>query len=130
MGLLRRESVLPLNGQVQFGDALATDYPDWATGEERVVFNSQVIAVATRGDVDGNVQIEVWKEPVQEDLEGLEVLDVEIQLIGDIAHFGNALAGDLHEVRLGRGWYQIRVLVVPVDSCPSIVRFIVKTAHS
>jgi hypothetical protein len=49
MPLIRREDVFPLYGQVQLGDPFAADYPEWETGEERVVFTDQVVAVATRG---------------------------------------------------------------------------------
>jgi hypothetical protein len=125
MALLRRESVLPLHRQVQFGDALADDYPQWETGEERAVFTTQVIAVATRDDQQGDVQVEVWTDPIGEELEGTWILDAEIQLVGETAQFGNAVAGQLFDIALGPGWYRVQVLVTPTDIEPSLVRFIV-----
>ena|ERR671910_3804890 len=126
MTLLRTESVHPLHGQVQFGDALAEDYPQWETGEETAVFDAHTIVVATRGDEAGDVRVEIWIEPTEEELEGLEILDTEVQLVGDMAQFGNLVAGQLFDVDLNRGWYGVRVLVAPTDAEPSLVRFIVK----
>lgn len=126
MALLRSESVQPLHGQVQFGDALADDYPQWETGQERAVFNTQTIVVATRGDWEGDVQVEVWIEPTGQNLEGSEILDAEVQLVGDVAKFGNLVAGQLFDVGLRRGWYRVRVLVAPTDVEPAVVRFIVQ----
>lgn len=126
MALLRSESVQPLHRQVQFGDALADDYPQWETGQEKAVFNTQTIVVATRDDWEGDVQVEVWIEPTGQKLEGSEILDAEVQLVGDVAQFGNLVAGQLFDVGLRRGWYRVRVLVAPTDDEPAVVRFIVQ----
>jgi hypothetical protein len=122
--------VQPLHNQVQFGDALAEDYPQWETGEERAVFDTHTIVVATRGDQEGDVKVEIWIEPTEQELGGLEVLDTEVQLVGDMAHFGNFVAGQLFDVSLNRGWYRVRVLVDPTDAQPSLVRFIVQPSEA
>jgi hypothetical protein len=124
MTRLRSESVLPLNRQIQFGDAMSADYPDWETGQERVVFTDQQVAVATRDDRAGDVQVEVWMEPVDLELEGELVLDTEVQLIEGLAKFGNGLAGQHYDVRLRPGWHRVRVCVAPMNVEPAIVRFV------
>lgn len=126
MALLRSESVQPLHRQVQFGDALADDYPQWETGHESAIFDAQTIVVATRDDWKGDVQVEVWIEPTGQKLEGSQILDAEVQLVGDVAQFGNLVAGQLFDVGLRRGWYRVRVLVAPTDVEPAVVRFIVQ----
>ena len=112
---------MPLYAQVQFGDSLAADYPQWETGEEGVVFTTQVIAVATRRDQDGDVRVEVWTEPVE--VAGTQIiLDTEVQIIEGIARFGNELAGQLFDLPLRPGWHRIRVLTS--EPRPSVVRFV------
>lgn len=124
MTLLRRESVLPLYRQVQFGDAVSGDYPDWETGEEKAVFTDQQIAVATQDDRAGDVQVEVWIEPVGKELEGSQILETEIQIIEGRARFGNGLAGQLFDVSVRPGWHRVRVLVAPTEVEPTVVRFV------
>ena len=63
-----------------------------------------MLAVATQGDEEGDVQVEVWTEPVGEKFGGVQVLETEILLTGDVVRFGNMIAGDLHDVHLQRGW--------------------------
>jgi hypothetical protein len=124
MPLIAREDVFPLNRQVQLGDLSASDYPEWVTGEEKAVFTAQMVAVATQGELDGDVRVELWTEPVGQELTGEEVLETEIQLVGDVVRFGNTVAGDVHDVSLPRGSYRVRVLVSPTNDPPSMVRFI------
>jgi hypothetical protein len=124
MALVRRESVMPLHRQVQFGDSMADDYPQWETGEEKAVFTSQLVAVSTQADQAGDELVEVWIEPIDEELEGFQILDTEIQLVEGMGQFGNGLAGQLYEVELRPGWYRMRVLVAPTELEPSVVRFI------
>jgi hypothetical protein len=125
MPLIGREHVFPLFAQVQLGDPLAGDYPEWETGEERVVFTDQVVAVATQGDEEGDVQVEVWTEPMQDDF-GVPILETEVQLTSDALRFGNVIANDVHDVHLPRGWFRVRVLVAPSEGPPSLVRFVLK----
>jgi hypothetical protein len=127
MSLLRRERVAPRYAQIQFGDALATDYPEWVTGEEAVIFTTQTIVVATREDRFGDVEVEVWKEQVGTEVGGTQILEIEIQLIGETAHFGSFVGGQLYEVPLSRGWHRVRVLVEPEGQRPSVVRFALRS---
>ena len=97
MSLLRREWVFPLYAQIEFGDALAHDYPEAVTGEEALIFTTHRIVVATREDRFGDVEVEVWKEQVGTEVGGTQILETEIQLIGETARFGNLVGGQLYE---------------------------------
>ena len=79
MPLIRKEKVFPLYAQIEFGDALAQDYPESVTGEEAVLFNTQTIVVATREDRFGDVDVEIWTELVGADITGTQILEIEIQ---------------------------------------------------
>jgi hypothetical protein len=60
MAVTRRFRVLPLYHQVEIRDATDdVDCPQWETGEEPVLASAQCIVLATRSDLDGEVEIEV-----------------------------------------------------------------------
>ena len=130
MPLIRKEKVFPLYAQIEFGDALAQDYPEWVTGEEAVLFTTQTIVVATREDRFGDVEVEVWKEQVGTEVRGTQILEIEIQLTGETAHFGSFVGGQLYEVPLSRGWHKVRVPVEPDGERPSVVRFVLHSVDA
>jgi hypothetical protein len=67
MSTVRRFQVLPLYHQVEVRDAGDVDYPQWETGEERVLASVQCIVLATRSDLEGDVAIEVRIDAGPED---------------------------------------------------------------
>jgi hypothetical protein len=57
---VHRFTVCPLYHQVEVRDADDdVDRPPWETGEERVLVSAQCIVLATRSDLQGDVEIEV-----------------------------------------------------------------------
>ena len=56
MTLLVRVEVTPFYGQVEISDPSKRDYPQFETGQERVVAIPECIAVVTRGDFEGKVR--------------------------------------------------------------------------
>jgi hypothetical protein len=57
---IHRFTVVPAYRQVEVRDAADdVDYPQWETGEERVLVSAQCIVLATRSDLQGDVEIEV-----------------------------------------------------------------------
>ena len=116
MTVLGRFEVLPLQGQIDIRDPAGSDYPQWETGEERAVSTAQVVAVATRGDIDGRVTVEVRQGP-GDIPEGVAIaFDGELLLSGDDAVVGNYLAGEEHRLSLGPGWHRVTVYVQPPDA--------------
>jgi hypothetical protein len=95
--LLLQCSVWPYFHQVELGDPLVADYPQWQTGEEPAVAIETSVAVATRPDSQGGVvELEVWSGPA----EPLPVLrwDGHIVRQGEKAVVGNTEGDDLHAV--------------------------------
>jgi hypothetical protein len=119
---LLRCSVRPYYAQIEFSDPSAPDYPQWATGEELAVATETSVAVATRPDVDGEVEIEVWMGPAQP-LPAL-LWEGEIDLAGDAAVVGNTVGNDLHLVEVGRGHRHLQAWG-DVSPRPSRVAFVV-----
>jgi hypothetical protein len=65
---IRRFRVFPLYHQVEIRDATDdVDYPRWETGEERVLASAQCVVLATRSDLEGEVDIEVCFDTDMED---------------------------------------------------------------
>ena len=46
------------------------------------------------------MQVEVWTQPVGEKFGGVQVLETEILLTGNVVRFGNIIAGDLRDLHL------------------------------
>ena len=46
------------------------------------------------------MEAEVWSQPVGEKLGGVQVLETEILLTGDVVRVGNMIAGELRDVHL------------------------------
>jgi len=113
---LGRFAVLPLHAHIDIRDPATDEYPQWVTGEEAVVATSQCIAVATRGDVDGRVVVELaLDDGATIDPGWRQVFEGELLLTGDDVVVGNYVAGEAHVVRVGRGNHRVRVLTRPLD---------------
>jgi hypothetical protein len=118
--VLGRFDVLPLYNQVHIRDPRSTDFPQWETGDEPVVADSQCIAVATRSDVAGPISVEVRSGDSAEDLEGWGLLfDGELLLTGDTVVVGNYVANEIYPVTVGQGWHRVRVWGSPAGERPS-----------
>jgi hypothetical protein len=123
MAVTRRFRVFPLYQQVEIRDATDdVDRPLWETGEERVLVSAQCIVLATRSDLDGEVEIEVRVGAGLEDEAGGQLLfDGELLTTGQGSLVGNSLT-ELHHVGLPIGWHPIRIYAEP---CNNPARFTV-----
>ena len=114
MAVTHRFRVFPLYHQVEIRDA--TDDVDrslWETGEELVLAAAQCIVLATRSDLDGEVEIEVRIGAGPEDQGAGQLLfDGELLTTGQGILVGNSLT-ELHHVGLPIGWHPIRVYAEP-----------------
>jgi hypothetical protein len=123
-GLLKRLNVLPLYGQVVIECEDASDLPMPETGTERVVATAQSILVATRGDQDGDVTIEVYAGTAAPTV-GELVFDGELNCPTPKLVVGSSLANALAAVDLGQaGWVPVKVYVAPAEA-PSRVTVMV-----
>jgi len=121
--VLARLSVAPLYGQVVVEREGASDLPVPETGQERVVATTQSLLVATRGDQDGDVLIEVRRDGVVDDGLGTQVFEGELSFSSPRLVFGSSLGGELGSVDIGRtGWVALKVYV---DSSEAPSRVIV-----
>ena len=106
--------VFPLYHQGEIRDAADdVDRPLWETGEERVLASAQYIVLATRSNLEGEVEIEVHVGAGLEDQGGEQLLfDGELLTTGQGILVGNSLT-DLHHVGLPIGWHPIRIYAEP-----------------
>ena len=114
MAVTRRFRVFPLYQQVEIRDATDdVDRPLWETGEERILASAQCIVLATRSDLEGEVEIEVSVGAGLEDQAvGQLLFDGELLTTGQGILVGNSLT-DLHHVGLPIGWHPIRIYAEP-----------------
>jgi hypothetical protein len=106
----RRFRVFPLYHQVEIRDATNdVDGPHWETGEERVLASAQCIVLATRSDLDDEVEIEVHVDASRNDSAAGQLLfEGELLTTGQGILVGNSLT-ELHHVWLPIGWHPIRI---------------------
>jgi hypothetical protein len=114
MSRASRFCVVPLYHQVEIRDAAeGIDYPQWETGEERVLASAQCIVLATRSDLDGEVEIEVRVSAgLNAPTAGQLLFDGELLTTGQGILVGSSLT-DLHHVGLPIGWHPIRIYAEP-----------------
>jgi hypothetical protein len=110
MGAVHRFRVSPAYAQVEIRDATDdVDYPRWETGEERVLVSAQCILLATRSDLQGEVEIEVRLDADVEDHPAGElVFQGELLTTSQGILVGNSLT-NLHHVPVPIGWHPIRI---------------------
>jgi len=114
MAVTRHFRVSPAYAQVEIRDAPDdVDRPLWETGEEPVLASAQCIVLATRSDLDGEVEIEVRVGADLEDSTAGQLLfDGELLTTGQGILVGNSLT-ELHHVPLSIGWHPIRIYAEP-----------------
>ena len=89
MTLLASERIHPYYAQVAFSDPAKPDYPDWGARDAPIVATSSCIAVGTRPDHLGDVDIEVWLgAPDDEALMGAPKWTGLVSVSGDHAVIG------------------------------------------
>jgi hypothetical protein len=115
LSVLGRFDVLPLYGQIDIRDPAAADYPQWETGEEKAVATAHCIAVATRGDLDGRVAVEVRHEPIEEPDHATIAFDGSLLLTGEGLVVGNYLGGEEHWLPLPPGSHHVTVYTRPLE---------------
>jgi hypothetical protein len=114
--VLSRLSVAPLYGQVVVESYGASDLPVPETGYEQVVATTESLLIATRGDQDGDVLIEIRRGSYDGDF-GRQVFDGELSFTSPRLAFGSSLGGQLGSAEIGRtGWIRIRVYVDPPEA--------------
>ena len=113
--LLAQTPVRPLYGQVEIGDPAVKGYPQFETGNERAVALPQRIAVATRGDRDGDVAIEVWKEGAHADslCDAVLVHEGVLVVSGSSLEVGNTVGNELHRFAIGVGKHLVAIYTKP-----------------
>jgi hypothetical protein len=110
MGLVGRFSVFPMYHQLEVRDAAdGVDCPQWETGEEPVLAASQCIVLATRSDLEGDVQVEVWVGASDQEPAGPLLYEGELLVTEEGAVVGNSLTEELHPVPLPVGWHPVRI---------------------
>jgi len=128
MTLLGRFQVLPLQAQIDIRDPGGSDYPQWETGEERAIATAQCIAVATQGDMDGRVAVEVRLGPSAVPSGATVAFDGEVLLSGEELVVGNYLGGEEHRLPLGPGWHHVTVYTQP-SAAPAVEVIVVLHAE-
>jgi hypothetical protein len=120
--------VTPLYGQIDVRDAnpdaADVDRPQWDSGDEPVLASTQCIVLATRSDLHGPVEIEVWVGADEHRPAGHLLFEGELLTTGEGAAVGNPLAGDLHRVPLPVGFHRLRIYAdQPVDPGRFVILF-------
>jgi hypothetical protein len=106
--------VFPLYRQMEIrdasNDAADVDCPQWERGDEPILTSAQCILVATRSELEGPIDVEVWVGIDMEDQpHGYLLFDGELLTTGQGALIGNSLAGDMYRIALPIGWLPIRI---------------------
>jgi hypothetical protein len=105
--------VVPLYRQIDVfdaaPDAAGVDRPEWGSGDEPVLASAQCIVLATRSDLHGPVEVEVWVGATDHPPAGHLLFDGELLTTGEGAAVGNPLAGDVHRVPLPIGSHPVRI---------------------
>jgi hypothetical protein len=109
MGLVGRFSVFPMYHQVEVRDAATVDCPQWESGEEPVLAASQCIVLATRLDLEGDVQFEVWLGAIDGKPPGPLLFDGELLVTEHGALVGSSLTEELYPIALPIGWHPVRI---------------------
>ncbi len=106
--------VAPWNGQVMlFVPDTEEEPPQWPTGRELVVANSGYIYVATIPDIEGEVEIEVWRGELP-DKQQEPIYDGTLEVRDAGAFVGNYQSDHLGHLDLLReGAHRVRVYTDP-----------------
>jgi hypothetical protein len=124
MGLAGCFSVFPMYHQLEVRDAASTDCPHWETGEEPVLAASQCIVLATRTDLQGKVQVEVWVGGLDGEPAGPLLFEGELLITEQGAVVGSSLTEELYPIGLPIGWHPLRIYAdLPTDAARFTVAF-------
>jgi hypothetical protein len=124
MGLAGRFSVFPMYHQLEVRDAASVDCPQWETGEEPVLAASQCIVLATRSDLEGEVQVEVWVGGLDGEPAGPLLFEGELLVTEQGAVVGSSLTEELYSIALPIGWHPLRIYADrPTDAARFTVVF-------
>jgi hypothetical protein len=127
MSLLARAEITPFYGQVELSDPAKRDYPQFQTGTEKVVAIPDCIVVATRGDLEGPVVVEVWDEPPPAAPPGIEEAYAgELVVTGPEAVVGNTVGNEFHLFPVEAGRYRVQVFTSPPGAPPNTVYFVLQ----
>lgn len=106
MNEIFRGSFLSLYAQIALFDAEDPDsYPQWETGEERIVFGKKGVAVATAGDVNVEVVVYNGKGGFTEE----PTISQQIHIGNKGVFVGNVPSSDINKVALASGNHTISV---------------------
>jgi hypothetical protein len=123
MGLVGRFSVFPLYHQLEVRDAAGVvDCPQWESGEEPVLAGTQCIVLATRSDLEGPVEVEVWVGGIDTEPAGRLLYEGELLVTEHGAVVGSSLTEELHPIPLPIGWHPVRIYT---DQPTEPARFVV-----
>jgi len=111
--LLARDTVHPYYAQVELSDPEAPDYPDWGTGEGAAVATPGCVAVATRPDHLGTVQLEAWLGGPPGDIASPPIWTGEMRFQGSRAVMGTSIGCHLADIPLGDHHYEVEVYALP-----------------
>jgi hypothetical protein len=110
MSLGARFRVFPLYHQVEVCDVAAADCPRWERDDERVLASAQSIVMATRPDLEGDVEFDVRVAPIgDEHPAGHLLFDGELCTTGQGALVGSSLSGQMRRIPLSTGWHRVRI---------------------
>jgi len=109
MGLVGRFSVFALYHQLEVRDAANVECPQWESGEEPVLAGEQCIVLATRPDLEGDVEVEVWVGAIDGEPAGPLLYQGELLVTEQGAVVGSSLTEELHPVPLPIGWHPVRI---------------------
>jgi hypothetical protein len=124
MGLVGCFSVFPLYHQLEVRDAAGVHCPQWESGEEPVLAGEQCIVLATRSDLEGPVELDVWVGAIDGEPAGRLLFDGELLITEQGAVIGSSLTEELYPVPLPIGWHAVRVYADrPTDAARFTVLF-------
>jgi hypothetical protein len=104
---LARKRVTPAYGQVELGDPYSPDYPQWEHGNEPAVANDRVVAIATKPEHEGDVEMELWEGELEAPKGLVEIFRGELDFSDDLAQIGTLAGDDVETVPISPGTHRV-----------------------
>lgn len=101
------------------------EWPQWPTGQERIIANSGAISVGTICDIDGMVEIDVWRGEELPNGAQEPIYDGMLHVRDAGALVGSVLGDHLALLRLREGEHRVRVYTTPPGPEPEHVYFVI-----